>query len=99
MELEPITRQEKIIAGQDLTPITRMEKFLKQYGGVGGSGFEYDFIIKLALDETGENLLCTLEKGTYAHIMEKLGMQPINGRVLINLGQDSQLSDYGSYLV
>lgn len=37
MELEPITRQEKIIAGQDLTPITRMEKFLKQFGG-GGSG-------------------------------------------------------------
>ena len=37
MALEPITRQEKIIAGQDLTPITRMEKFLKQFGG-GGDG-------------------------------------------------------------
>ena len=37
MALEPITRQEKIIAGQDLTPITRMEFFLKAYGG-GGSG-------------------------------------------------------------
>ena len=37
MALEPITRQEKIISGQDLTPITRMEMFLKQYGG-GGSG-------------------------------------------------------------
>ena len=36
MALEPITRQEKIIAGQDLTPITRMEMFLKQYGGGGG---------------------------------------------------------------
>ena len=36
MELKPITRQEKIIAGQDLTPITRMEKFLKQFGGGGG---------------------------------------------------------------
>lgn len=32
MALEPITRQEKIIAGQDLTPITRMEKFLKDFG-------------------------------------------------------------------
>ena len=29
MALEPITRQEKIIAGQDLTPITRLESFLK----------------------------------------------------------------------
>lgn len=38
MALEPITRQEKIIAGQDLTPITRMEKFLKQFGGGCGSG-------------------------------------------------------------
>ena len=37
MALEPITRQEKIIAGQDLTPITRLEKFLKDFGG-GGSG-------------------------------------------------------------
>lgn len=38
MALEPITRQEKIIAGQDLTPITRLEMFLKQFGGSGGSG-------------------------------------------------------------
>lgn len=32
MALEPITRQEQIIAGKDLEPITRMEKFLKDYG-------------------------------------------------------------------
>lgn len=37
MELEAITRQEKIIAGVDLQPVTRMEFFLKAYGG-GGSG-------------------------------------------------------------
>ena len=37
MALEPITRKEKIIAGQDLTPITRMEMFLKNFGGGGGS--------------------------------------------------------------
>lgn len=37
MALEPITRQEQIIAGKDLQPITRMERFLKEYGG-GGSG-------------------------------------------------------------
>ena len=36
MALEPITRQEKIIAGKDLEPVTRMEMFLKQYGGGGG---------------------------------------------------------------
>lgn len=38
MALEPITRQEQIIAGKDLEPITRMEKFLKQYGGGSGGG-------------------------------------------------------------
>ena len=38
MALEPITRKEKIIAGQDLTPITRMEMFLKNFGGGGGGG-------------------------------------------------------------
>lgn len=36
MALEPITRQEQIIAGKDLEPITRLEKFLKEYGGSGG---------------------------------------------------------------
>ena len=38
MALEPITRQEQIIAGKDLKPITRMEMFLKQYGGGSGGG-------------------------------------------------------------
>lgn len=40
MALEPITRQEQIIAGKDLEPITRTEMFLKQYGGSsdGSSG-------------------------------------------------------------
>ena len=38
MALEPITRQEKIIAGKDLEPVTRMEMFLKQFGGGGGGG-------------------------------------------------------------
>lgn len=37
MELEAITRQEQIIAGKDLQPVTRMEFFLQAYRG-GGSG-------------------------------------------------------------
>ena len=48
MALEPITRQEKIIAGQDLEPITRMEMFLKQFGGGGGGSvpkpLTYDYM-------------------------------------------------------
>ena len=48
MALEPITRQEKIIAGQDLTPITRLEMFLKNFGGGGGGSvpkpLTYDYM-------------------------------------------------------
>ena len=98
MALEPITRQEQIIAGKDLEPITRMEKFLKQYGGGGssggGSGFEYDFIIRMSLDGG-----LTLENGTYASIMAKLGTLPINGKVLINFGEDVQKTDSSAVMV
>ena len=45
MALEPITRQEKIIAGQDLEPITRMEMFLKQFCGGGGGGGSADAVL------------------------------------------------------
>ena len=31
--MKPITRKEKLIAGEELTPITRKEMFLKKYGG------------------------------------------------------------------
>ena len=48
MALEPITRQEKIIAGQELEPITRMEMFLKNFGGGGGGSvpkpLTYDYM-------------------------------------------------------
>lgn len=37
-KIYPITRQEKILAGKDIEPITRMEYFLKQAGSGGGSG-------------------------------------------------------------
>ena len=88
MALEPITRQEKIIAGQDLEPITRMEKFLKQYGGGGGSGFEYDFIIKTTDGET-----YTLETGTYDSINAKLGNQPIKGKIITNIEIENVRTD------
>lgn len=57
MALEPITRQEKIIAGENLTPITRLEKFLKQYGGGSGSGGD------TVLDENGKLLNSVLPEG------------------------------------
>lgn len=49
----------------------------------GGGGFEYDFIIRITEDEP-----LVLETGTYASILETLGTRPINGRLLINIGDD-----------
>lgn len=43
MALEPITRQEQIIVGKNLEPITRMERFLKEYGGGSGGGTQSDW--------------------------------------------------------
>lgn len=37
-EVNPITREEKIIVGEDIQPITRMEYFLKKYSGGSGAG-------------------------------------------------------------
>lgn len=38
-DLQPITRKEKILDGQDLTPVTRLEYFLKKAAtGGGGAG-------------------------------------------------------------
>lgn len=53
--------------------------------GGGGSGFEYDFIIRITEDEQ-----FVLETGTYASILEKLGTRPINGKALINIGGDQK---------
>ena len=79
MALEPITRQEKIIAGQDLTPITRLEKFLKDFGGGGGG--EPDFYVNvvdtssdeqgvkyLTLDATNEQIFTAYESGKHVFI-------------------------------
>ena len=58
MALEPITRQEKIIAGQDLEPITRMEMFLKNFGGGGGGstgGGLFKVTITGTANETGDS--------------------------------------------
>lgn len=69
MALEPITRQEKIIAGQDLEPITRMEMFLKNFGGGGGSGGAFVVTITeiggktYSADKTFEEIVSAVEKG------------------------------------
>ena len=79
MALEPITRQEKIIAGQDLTPITRLEMFLKNFGGGGGGSvpkpLTYDYmpegypkksVVTVTLMEEQELAFANVNNGVYA---------------------------------
>ena len=76
MALEPITRQEKIIAGQDLTPITRMEMFLKNFGGGGGGGGGGWFVVTASTDQNGniivdhyrDDIAAAFEKGEMAFV-------------------------------
>ena len=77
MALEPITRQEKIIAGQDLTPITRLEMFLKNFGGSGGSGGGGGgwFVVTVSADESG-NIIADHYRDDIATAFEK-GEMPI----------------------
>ena len=81
MALEPITRQEKIIAGQDLTPITRLEKFLKDFGGGGGGEPDFNVnVVNTSLDEQGVAYL-TLDATN-----EQIGTAYESGkRVFINI--------------
>ena len=64
---------------------------------VGGGGSEYDFIIRETV--SGEVMLDVLEKGTYASIMEKLGTQPISGKLISVVDDGAQKSDYSITLV
>lgn len=47
--------------------------------GGGGSGFEYDFIIK-----TTDGSTFTLETGSYNAITAKVGAQPVKGKVIMD---------------
>lgn len=53
--LTPITREEKIVSGEDLEPITRMEYFLKKYGGGtgGGTGGGSSVLLDTTLTKSG----------------------------------------------
>lgn len=73
MALEPITRQEKIIAGQDLTPITRMEKFLKEFGGSGGGVSSWNDLTDKPFGEK-ENVIFPETTVTFTPMEEEGGM-------------------------
>ena len=79
MALEPITRQEKIIAGQDLTPITRLEKFLKDFGGSGGSGGGSGGVTTLHINVTAANMETMEATFTADKTPEEMQQASVNG--------------------
>ena len=90
MALEPITRQEKIIAGQNLTPITRMEMFLKNFGGGGGSGSGQFIVVVynanpagtiLRSDKTYDEISAAIESGAAVVIHKKKNINSADYKV------------------
>ena len=66
---------------------------IKRCPSGGGSGFEYDFIIKSA-----DGVSFTLETGTYEAINAKVGKQPVNGKIILFAG-DEYKADMNCVLV
>ena len=91
MALEPITRQEKIIAGKDLEPVTRMEMFLKQYGGGGGGSvpkpLTYDYMPEGYPTKTVQTVTMMEEQELAFTVSDGLYAAPITNAFEIVVGQ------------
>ena len=104
-DLNPITRQEKIIAGEDIQPVTRLEHFLKNYGGGSGGGVSlYEHRLSIASNDPsvqGRNI------SVYVNVITASSTPITDYTTLINtlLGTGNsaiyacsgQVSDYGDY--
>ena len=91
MALEPITRQEKIIAGQDLTPITRMENFLKNFGaGSIPKPLTYDYMPEGYPSKSVE--LVTLMEGQEVAFTEVEGIYGAESPVALAIGTEDKLT-------
>ena len=67
---------------------------IKRCPSGGGSGFEYDFIIKSA-----DGVSFTLETGTYEAINAKVGNPPVQGKIILNSEAGEQQKDMDCVLV
>lgn len=93
-DLEPITRKEMIIAGEDLEPITREEWFLKQYAGGGGGGSDQIMFIHGTVDRD----VVTLDK-THAEIYEFVKDGDKTAIIILQYRESSYVSIYPHYFV
>ena len=105
MELEPITRQEKIIAGKDLQPVTRMEFFLKAYGGGGSGGGGGVFHVNLtptnvenqySADKTFDEIVAAHKGGMK---VEAVVVQSENGLEFIAIYQLAVINEFENLIV
>ena len=97
MALEPITRQEKIIAGKDLEPVTRMEMFLKQYGGGGGGGGSVPK--PLTFDYMPEGYPSKSVQTTTLMEEQEVAFTSSNGRYAVQLTNAFEVVDGQTYTV
>lgn len=75
--MEPITRQERILAGEDIEPITRMEYFLKEAGSGGSGGLP-------PYDNSQKGLSLVLEQNiTPVTLADSIAIQFVNGEALV----------------
>lgn len=84
MELEAITRQEQIISGKDLQPVTRMEFFLKAYGG-GGAQSDWNQNDSTAQDYVKNRT--HYEESIYTDYVLNAGGTQITGFSMPNVGE------------
>ena len=106
MALEPITRKEKIIAGENLEPITQMEQFLKKFGGSGGSGGGGG-VFRVNLTPTNEGNQYSADK-TFAEIVaaykggmevEAVVVESENELELISIYRLALINGFGNLIV
>lgn len=85
--LTPIVREEQLLAGEDLEPVTRLEYFLKQAGsGGGGSGtVEYEPVLAETTKSVSSNWVSAfsggpiLEGTSYRVIVNGVSYEPLIG--------------------
>lgn len=77
MAIEPVTRKERILSGEDIEPVTRLEYFLKNSGGGGGGGgvFRVDMLYdeetdSLRSSKTATEIISALNSGLLPYLFD-----------------------------
>lgn len=92
-ELTPITRKEKILNGEDLEPITRLEYFLQKAIGEGGSGSGGSSLPPYTTSDIGKSLTVVQGTETVVVVPEQTVTSDANGEAALVDVDFSRLTD------